>query len=218
MRYLVTAGWKLGLQADLDIVYRVGAAAERERCKTIVLLGDVMERFVVPAAIPESQTWKRLLEPGRYLRYLARNFVVWWVPGTTDSFMAMRPFRIAAKPVRVAKHSTLLLPTEGRPNILFSARPPKFDEQAGPPVVRGLLRLLAKADPSMDVREAVGAARIRERAREAAKGIPLIAVVHTGAFPYCGQFDDLWAGCVAGPDHAIVVQPEGCPEMRIVRI
>ncbi|HUT89497.1 MAG TPA: hypothetical protein VMY37_08375, partial [Thermoguttaceae bacterium] len=209
---------RFGLQADLDPIYKIGAAAERERCKTIVLLGDVLTRFVVPAAIPASQTWQRLLEPGRYLRYLARNFVVWWVPGTSDSFMAMRPFRIAAKPVRVAKHSTLLLPTDGAPNILFSSRPPRLDEQAGPPVVRGLLRWLAKADPSVDVREAAGAARIRERAREAAKGIPLIAVVHTGAFPYAGVFDDIVAASVVSPELAVAVQPDGCYDCRIVKL
>ena len=219
MRYLVVSDFAFGLTSDLYPIYRVAAAAERERCGTVVLLGGVLLPFVAVDAIPNSQTWLRLFQPGRYLNFLARRFTVWWVPGDEDAFMARRPFRKLAQPVRVAKSNALLLPSEGLPNILFTTDRPQPNAWPGPWGVRHALRWLAQRDPDLDVSEAVGAARLRQRAREAAKDVPLVAFVHAARMPYAGTFDDLVVGGQVGPNFAVVVQPDGgVPGAWIVKV
>jgi hypothetical protein len=218
MRYLVASDFRFGLSSDLDPIYAVAAAAERERCSTVILLGDVLTEFVVAGAIPQSRTWQSLFAPGRYLNHLTRRLTCWWVPGSEDAFIARRTFRKLAQPVRVAKSRNLLLPTEGLPNILFTTERPQPNAQPGPWGVRHALRWLAKADPDLDVSEAVGAARLRQRARLAAQNVPLVAFVHAARHPYAGQHDDMWCAGQVGPRHAIVVEPDGRATCQIVKL
>jgi len=218
MRYLVVNSFRFGLSSDLDPVYAVAATAERERCSEVVLLGDILTPFVTPDAIPLSQTWARLFAPGRYLRHLASRVTVWWIPGESDGFMARRAFRKLAQPVRVAKSRTLMLPADGLPNILFTTERPQPNAQPGPWGLRTLNRWLAKADPDLDVNEAVGAARLRQRARAAAQDVPLTCFVHSARMPYAGVFDDIVAAGQVGPKHGVVVEPEGRAAAWIVRL
>ena len=218
MRYLVTSDWRLGLDSDPAIVYRVMAAADRERCRTVVLLGDILTRFVTPDAIPDSKTWRTLFAPGRHLSALARNFTCWWIPGECDSFMARRMFRKLAQPIRVTKSRTLFLPTEGLPNLLLTTERPQPNATPGPWGVRHILRWLGARDSDLDVAEATGAARLRARARGAAEDVPLTCFVHAARFPYAGQFDDLWSAGQVGPKHAVVVEPEGRGGVWIVKV
>ena len=218
IRYFVVSDFRFGLASNFDIVYRVAAAADRERCKTVVLLGNILTPFVVPEAIPDSKTWHTLFAQGRYLRTLTRQATVWWIPGATDAFMARKTLRKAAQPVRVAKSSTLMLPLEGLPNLLLTTEHPQPHAMPGPWPVNSLLRMLSKVTHDPDVDEATGAARLRQRARTAAEDVPLVAFVHAARFPYAGRFDDLWSCGQVGPNHAIVVQPDGLPDCRIVRV
>jgi hypothetical protein len=240
-QYLCLATWQIGPRAQLPPAYgpRFVRLVERLRNSaegdfSIALLGAMIDvADFPPASFMALHECQAVFGRGGWLRKLAREIPVTYIPGGSDAFLYnSAALRRELEPIRVIPEQLLLVPE--RPEK--KSKVPQFvlthgwdadawNQPPSKPVLRPVIgplrrplqfvvdRLTQGAAVPAPMAAAIAAHRIREAcATDAETDSGMWGTVHGGVTPYWGRFcingTSVWCGCPGDIAHALVLNPE----------
>jgi hypothetical protein len=168
-----------------------------------------------------------------WLRKLARDVPVLYLPGGSDAFLYnSAELRSALEPIKVITDQLILVPEDSLDRQFslhhgWSAE--AWNEPASKPLprlTRGPLRGLCQfavshltrgAEAPTALTAAIASHRIREACADDAKTDKgMLGVVHGGTEPYWGKFNDIYAGCPGDIGHTVYLNPHSPDQSYLV--